>query len=240
MLSRLSSYYAMLRRSVNAFIRTRSLREAINVQFSADDRVVLQLDKFDHIVMPDGNKFKMTRSLGLVAQAYEDYRLDDIRKTDIVVDIGASIGGFSIPAAQRASRVCSIEPMTPHILRSNIELNGISNITVHDIGLGDGGPAEVEWMGERKKIETRRLGQIIAMSGGCDFLKIDCEGLEWTISPEELSGIRRIEMEVHKVGYPITLMEGRLRAAGFAFETVIQADANIGLWLVHATRVRVP
>jgi len=30
-----------------------------------------------------------------------------------------------------------------------------------------------------------------------DFLKMDCEGAEWFIEPEELKGIRRIEAEVH-------------------------------------------
>ncbi|HUW85261.1 MAG TPA: FkbM family methyltransferase, partial [Methanoregula sp.] len=38
---------------------------------------------------------------------------------------------------------------------------------------------------------------IIEMAGGCDFLKCDCEGAEWHIVPEDLTGIRRIEMELH-------------------------------------------
>ncbi|HMV50520.1 MAG TPA: hypothetical protein PKD31_22460, partial [Blastocatellia bacterium] len=34
--------------------------------------------------------------------------------------------------------------------------------------------------------------------GGCDFLKCDCEGAEWQIDPDDLAGIRRIEMELHQ------------------------------------------
>jgi hypothetical protein len=41
------------------------------------------------------------------------------------------------------------------------------------------------------------LGKIITMAGGCDFLKCDCEGAEWQIIPEDLEGVRRIEMELH-------------------------------------------
>lgn len=74
------------------------------------------------------------------------------------------------------------------------------------------------------------------MCGGCDFLKIDCEGGEWEIEAEELKGIRRIEMEVHKIRYPLTLMEERLKQAGFDYKTQKQPDANIGLWTIHAWR----
>jgi len=36
------------------------------------------------------------------------------------------------------------------------------------------------------------------MCGGhVDFLKMDCEGAEWCITPDELKGIRRIEAEIH-------------------------------------------
>ena len=39
--------------------------------------------------------------------------------------------------------------------------------------------------------------KIIEIAGGCDFLKSDCEGAEWQIVPEDLNGIRHIEMELH-------------------------------------------
>jgi hypothetical protein len=44
---------------------------------------------------------------------------------------------------------------------------------------------------------TYSLRQILIIAGGCDFLKCDCEGAEWQIQPEDLAGVRRIEMELH-------------------------------------------
>ena len=44
---------------------------------------------------------------------------------------------------------------------------------------------------------TFTLRAIREFAGGCDFLKCDCEGAEWLIRPRDLSGIRRIEMELH-------------------------------------------
>jgi len=40
----------------------------------------------------------------------------------------------------------------------------------------------------------------VSKMGGCTFLKVDCEGGEWFIESEELRGIRRIEMELHRMG----------------------------------------
>ncbi|MGA2104944.1 MAG: FkbM family methyltransferase, partial [Methanoregula sp.] len=44
---------------------------------------------------------------------------------------------------------------------------------------------------------TLTLKDLIKIAGGCDFLKCDAEGAEWLIRPQDLAGIRRIEMELH-------------------------------------------
>ena len=94
----------------------------------------------------------------------------------------------------------------------------------------------MEWLGKSRTVKTKTLSEIKKICGGCDFLKIDCEGCEWNIKPEELKGIRRIEMEVHKVGFPFSMMEERLSKAGFSYEVENQPEGNIGLWLIHARR----
>ncbi|MCX6700699.1 MAG: FkbM family methyltransferase [Methanomicrobiales archaeon] len=131
-------------------------------------------------------------------QIYEvpEYRFSDIRKDDIVVDIGANVGAFCIRAAYYSSFVYAVEPLTSEILQQNIQLNDVS-VTVLECALGGGNIQGISWDGVRKDMQTVSLKTIIGMTGGCDFLKCDCEGAEWLIDPKDLGPIRRIEMELH-------------------------------------------
>ena len=228
--------WSFLKTSIMILYKTKSFRKVINLQFSDENKVVLGLGVFDYIVTKNGEKYYVSKFIDSVRQAKEDYIFDDIKKDDIVIDIGASIGAFSIPASKKARHVYAIEPITPDMLRENILLNESQNITVLDLALGNGSVKKIEWVGRNKIVETKRLAEIKDLCGGCDFIKIDCEGGEWEIKTEELQGIRRIEMEVHKVGYPLSLMEERLKQAGFVYKINIQPDGNIGLWTIHAWR----
>jgi hypothetical protein len=131
-------------------------------------------------------------------QIYEvpEYRFSDIRKDDIVVDIGANVGAFCIRAAYYSDYVYAIEPVTYEILQKNIILNGVS-VTVLDCALGSGNVEAVGWDSVNLNVRTVSLKTVIGMVGGCDFLKCDCEGAEWLIDPRDLGKIRRIEMELH-------------------------------------------
>jgi hypothetical protein len=125
-----------------------------------------------------------------------EYRFDDIRPGDGVLDIGANVGGFCIRAARMSGHVTAVEPVTTPLLLENISAN---NVTVQVIGgaLGDGKPKEICWDDCRVVAPTYPLHVLIAMSGGCDFLKCDCEGAEWLINPNDPEDVRRIEMEIH-------------------------------------------
>jgi FkbM family methyltransferase len=125
-----------------------------------------------------------------------EYRFDDIRPGDRVLDIGANVGGFCIRAARAGGLVTAVEPVTTQPLRENIRRNRVS-VQVIAGALGDGKPQEISWDDCRVVSPTYPLRDLIRMGGGCDFLKCDCEGAEWLISPGELKDIRRIEMEIH-------------------------------------------
>jgi hypothetical protein len=125
-----------------------------------------------------------------------EYRFDDIQPEDFVIDIGANVGAFCIRAARYSDHVTAVEPVATDILRENIRLNKV-DVKVIRGALGDGRPTEVSWDDARVTVPTFTLHQIIGISGGCDFLKCDCEGGEWLIRPDDLAGIRRIEMELH-------------------------------------------
>jgi hypothetical protein len=125
-----------------------------------------------------------------------EYRFDDIRPDDRVLDIGANVGGFCIRAARMCGHVTAVEPVTTPLLLENIRANRV-NVQVIAGALGNGKPAEICWDDCHVLCSTYPLGDLITMSGGCDFLKCDCEGAEWSINPRELGNIRRIEMEIH-------------------------------------------
>jgi hypothetical protein len=125
-----------------------------------------------------------------------EYHYDDIREDDIVIDIGANVGAFAIRAARHSRHVVAVEPVTCDLLLGNVRLNGVE-VRVVCGALGDGNPAQVRWDEREVCVPTFPLRDIIAIAGGCDFLKCDCEGAEWMIDPPDLAGIRRIEMELH-------------------------------------------
>lgn len=125
-----------------------------------------------------------------------EYRFDDLRPGDRVIDIGANAGAFCIRASRISRHVSAVEPVTAPLLRENIRLNG-AQVRVIEAALGTGRPERVRWDDREVMSPTYPLREIIKMAGGCDFLKCDCEGAEWHITPQELAGIRRIEMELH-------------------------------------------
>ncbi|MEI6292051.1 MAG: FkbM family methyltransferase [Methanomicrobiales archaeon] len=125
-----------------------------------------------------------------------EYRFSDIRKDDVVIDIGANVGAFCIRAAYYSDSVFAVEPLTNGPLKKNIRLNKVA-VTVLDCAIGDGNVQTISWDGISRKMQTVSLKTIIGMAGGCDFLKCDCEGAEWLIDPDDLEPVRRVEMELH-------------------------------------------
>jgi FkbM family methyltransferase len=168
-----------------------------------------------------------------------DYRFDDIEKDDIVIDIGANVGAFCIRAARHSAHVVAVEPVTTGLLRENCRLNRVP-VRIIEGALGDGKPHEITWDDARIMAPTFPLKKIIAMAGGCDFLKCDCEGAEWQINPQDLAGIRRIEMELHLppicASPDMTLLDHISRHFEFAIDRV-PCHSPLGLLgYLHATR----
>jgi hypothetical protein len=125
-----------------------------------------------------------------------EYRFNDMRRDDVVVDIGANVGAFALRAARLSRHVVAVEPLCVEILRENIQLNH-ADVRVIEGALGDGSTREITWDRCRRVLPTCTIGRIKRIAGGCDFLKCDCEGAEWLIDPGDLAGVRRIEMELH-------------------------------------------
>ena len=146
-----------------------------------------------------------------------------IEPTDIVFDIGANIGNFSLFAAQRThGLIYAFEPMPQNFaaLQRNIQLRNGSNIvpvgkavtgrdgsvTMHVSDVSSAHSVTHELFGRGKTLEV----PCVTLDTFCrenrvpriDFLKIDCEGAEFEIilglSEDLTSRIGKIIMEHHE------------------------------------------
>ena len=156
------------------------------------------------------------------AKIYDDVRLP-IGEKDVVVDIGAHIGGFAVQAARLAhrGRVYAYEPASNNfaILAENRQLNGVYNLQIYNKAItnrhgkmalylpganGALGSLLQETSSAKEMVQVTTLTDIIAEHGieQIDFLKVDAEGSEYDIFfhyPEEtLARVRRVVMEYHE------------------------------------------
>lgn len=185
---------------IEDYIETRDLQEWVNNRFKDPFRVCIYSNFFELLpilTLPNGIQFyNSVDAINAPCEVSKDYYLSDIRQNDRVIDIGANVGCFSIPASKLTNFVYAIEPVMTNELRRNVDLNH-ANIHILEAGLGNGAKTEITWGGVTKSVDSFTFTQIKEICGGCTFLKCDCEGFEWFIQPEELEGIRRIEMELH-------------------------------------------
>jgi FkbM family methyltransferase len=172
---------------------------------------ILKRTPFSWVETPEGLKWHISDDLYVYHQVLNEYHFSDIGEDDLVIDIGANIGVFSILAARCGAQVLAVEPVMGDELKRNIRMNRIEHIHVLECALGKGGETEITWERRTGRVQSMTLSRIINQMGGCTFLKVDCEGGEWFIDPDELRSVRRIEMELHRKGeyrkYP-SFMEG--------------------------------
>lgn len=172
--------------------------------------------------------------------------LSPLREGDVVVDVGANIGAFSIVAAKEvgaSGRVIAYEP-DPAIcrrLRENIELNGLTNVTVCNRAVG-GKSGTAKFFRHDKgalsslysRVDGRTDGHasefdvdvagfpdvIREVGANIALLKVDCEGAEYemfgALDKDWAARIRAISMEVHRIpgADPQALIE-RLQWLGY-------------------------
>lgn len=184
--------------------------------------------------------FRIVREI-LVRGEYEPAGFE-IGERDVVVDIGAQIGVFTVRAARaaRAGRVFSFEPHPDNfvLLSDNVALNDLKQVTVFNRAVA-AQPGEHEFFissfntgghslypkdgaNQRIVVKTLALPDALQEAGvdRIDYLKIDCEGAEREILhglPDAwIARVRRIVMEVHdRADTTDAGLAGWLRQRGF-------------------------
>jgi len=163
---------------------------------------------------------------------------------DIVVDIGANIGSFSVYAAwlQPDARVLAVEPLQANhdLLLDNVRLNGLRNVEAMRCGVmakagtiqiyhgsdAAEGSSSVIASGAVDKsksevVSCMAFSELLEKVPRVDFLKVDCEGAEFDFIPDAPSAtlrkVRKIAMEYHDVRPDLTHKDlvRKLEAEGF-------------------------
>ncbi len=129
-----------------------------------------------------------------------------LRSEDVLVDVGAHIGWFSVIGSKLAGHVVAIEPDPDNWrhLRTNLRINGCENVTAYPVAAGqaDGhtrlyqsfehrGDHQLSVVGDRKdykKVRVRSVDNVLAEAGKrASWIKLDTQGSEAAI----LRGMRR-------------------------------------------------
>ena len=150
-----------------------------------------------------GARFVIGQDLGLYpfvrAGGFEERELDwllpRLREDDVVWDVGANVGIYSVLMSKRVSRVVAFEPVAATVerLERNLALNDASNVTVVNAALSDvPGEAVMVTMpggaGGNHLLRSGELGDVAvrvttgdeyaAGHGAPDVIKVDIEGFE--------------------------------------------------------------
>jgi len=133
----------------------------------------------------------------ILLQGMVEYDFCGISKDSVVLDIGASVGGFTVMAAKRCRHIYAVEPLHTELLRENLKLNNISNCTVLEYAVGDREMLrELSFGRITKTVRFVTLNDILKMiPEKIDFMKCDIEGGEKYI---DFSLFQNIEAEIHE------------------------------------------
>ena len=176
------------------------LRRLINMCYYDPKTLIIHKDNFDSLTV-DGYVFPNSDQIDSVQRVIGNSWFNNVKSTDIVLDIGANTGAITIPLAHMADRgiTYAVEPIFTDLLKKTIDINGLANIVILPFALGrKNGHKFISFGTHNGMANTRTFAQIKDLCGGhIDYFKCDCEGAEWDIELEDLVGIRELRFEFH-------------------------------------------
>ena len=172
----------------------------------------------------------------------------EVRPGDVVVDVGANVGVFSVLAASSGASVTAYEPHPgtfAHLERNTAGLP-VRCVQAAVVGaappegrvaLATSGESDTRHRLAERGMEVPAVSVAEVIGSGCDLLKIDCEGAEFELlggaSPKAWRAVRRIVCEAHPWAGQVEDLARALERLGFA---VWWEPRRAGLAIVFATR----
>lgn len=179
----------------------------------------------------------------------------EIKDHDLIIDIGAHIGLFTIYAAQfcKHGKIFSFEPIKENfdLLKENIELNNLKNIEYFNLAVLDReDQIKIFKSNDQSAYSIYKIGTDYQMTNimslqkifddnkitRCDLLKLDCEGSEYQILmslPESyFQRIEKICMEYHIINNNSESLESlktKLVSLGYKLE-LLPTSSNLGMF----------
>lgn len=187
----------------------------------------------------------------------------EIGENDLVIDVGANVGAFSVYAAKRTrNRVIAIEPFPRNVefLTRNCAANGCRNVEIVEAALGDKDEmvslylsdkgvahqlfreARSGVLEEKVQVPGITLPRLMEQRGfdRIDFLKMNCEGAEGLIlgslPPTLLGRIGRIAFQFHDYASPLDHDQMRALLERAGFQTSLRWDGQSPQGLMYARR----
>ena len=186
-------------RSVKKSRAFKGIRPYLNLLYYDPGNIIIRQDTFDTVSV-DRFSFHMSDQIDSLQRVIHNPWFEGVRETDIVLDIGANIGAITIPLAKVAKKTYAVEPLFIRELSDNIYLNHLHRkVSIIPYAIGEQTkPQEVEFSSKKAIVKFKTFAQLLKdINKQVDFIKIDGEGCEWDIKPEQLEGIREIRLEFH-------------------------------------------
>jgi FkbM family methyltransferase len=203
------SYNSELRRIVYV-LRLRKLLSSLYYKFGQRDQV-LEVSAGGYTARFVSRNYKDLRLVESCAREAALTRLlTEVQPNDVMYDIGANRGLYTMLSARKVKQVIAFEPERESFgqLQENILLNGLGNVTAYREAISDHAATETLYMGGGVgMIDSGQLGremkqtttEVIDMVNGDAFvmaqrlpaptvMKIDVEGYEGTV----LDGFRKV------------------------------------------------
>jgi FkbM family methyltransferase len=169
---------------------------------------------------------------------HDEYRVPAFSPSDIVVDLGASIGAFTAKAhAQGARRIFAFEACPDNIQIAHANVQGLEGVELyHRAVVGDRRPPTLPFpvgnnslfIQEHDTVEvpTITLMDILKQVGKIRYLKIDIEGSEWEVlyaMPDDAwVNIQEIIGEYHQPSQTYWGLEQNRRRPNYDYLTLQQ------------------
>lgn len=156
--------------------------------------------------------------ISIIRETYThgQYDMLELKRTDRWLDVGAHIGVFCVFASPHVAHIEAYEPEPGNYaaLLRNLGLNGIGNVTTHNLALvGNQDRKRAFYVNRGKNQSCHSFDQTMdsmkpitvecanfpdALSG-MDGLKLDAEGAEWELvrSVEDWGQVRQAAIEFH-------------------------------------------